>query len=251
MTDPHGTEPDATTGQRSYAQLSDTELTERIRSGAPTALPATQELRERHLSAVLSYARLCGRAQADADQLADLSFGLAAQETCRGIDPWGPWRHHLLLLVQRVAATWAEGGREERLNPAFAEWLGHSGTATGGAAGLPGPRERSPMLGGFLTLSARTPAMSCGTAWWRRRPTRWWPPSRGSRRTPSPRSGRRLGARCARHGCGPIWSVAASRRVRGSGASSRRRYGRTTPGAATTWTAICLAAFRVPGCTAT
>ncbi|WP_413811962.1 ricin-type beta-trefoil lectin domain protein [Streptomyces sp. OE57] len=156
MTDPHGTEPDATTGQRSYAQLSDTELTERIRSGAPTALPATQELRERHLSAVLSYARLCGRTQADADQLADLSLGLAAQETCRGIDPWGPWRHHLLLLVQRVAATWAEGRREERLDPAFAEWLGHSGTTTGGAAGLPGPRERSPMLDGFLTLSART-----------------------------------------------------------------------------------------------
>ncbi|MGV9853743.1 ricin-type beta-trefoil lectin domain protein [Streptomyces sp. NPDC003442] len=156
MTDPHGIEPDATTGQRSYAQLSDTELTERIRSGAPTALPATQELRERHLPAVLSYARLCGRTRADADHLADLSFGLAAQETCRGIDPWGPWRHHLLLLVQRVAATWAEGSREDRLDPAFTEWLGHSGTATGGAAGLPRPRERSPMLGGFLTLSART-----------------------------------------------------------------------------------------------
>ncbi|GAA1102292.1 RICIN domain-containing protein [Streptomyces javensis] len=156
MTDPHGTEPDATTGQRSYARLSDTELTERIRSGAPTALPATQELRRRHLPAVLSYALLCGRTQADAGQLAELSFGLAAQETCRGIDPWGPWRHHLLLLVQRVAATWAEGSRGERLDPAFAEWLGRSGTATGGAAGLPRPGERSAMLGGFLTLSART-----------------------------------------------------------------------------------------------
>ncbi|WP_275558676.1 ricin-type beta-trefoil lectin domain protein [Streptomyces sp. 5-6(2022)] len=156
MTDPHGTEPDATTGQRPYPQLSDTELTERIRSGAPTALPATQELRERHHSAVLSYARLCGRTRADADQLTDLSFGLAAQETCRGIDPWGPWRHHLLLLVQRVAATWAEGGRGERLDPAFAEWLGHCGIAAGGEAGLPRPRERSAMLGGFLTLSART-----------------------------------------------------------------------------------------------
>ncbi|MBP8538363.1 RNA polymerase sigma factor, partial [Streptomyces sp. MK37H] len=156
MTDPHGTEPDATAGQRSHAQLSDTELTERIRSGAPTALPATQELRKRHHPAVLSYARLCVRTQTDADQLADLSFGLAAQETCRGIDPWGPWRHHLLLLVQRVAANWAEGSREERLDPAFTEWLGHSGAATGGAAGHPGPRERSAMLGGFLTLSTRT-----------------------------------------------------------------------------------------------
>ncbi|GAA1691378.1 ricin-type beta-trefoil lectin domain protein [Streptomyces yatensis] len=156
MTDQHGTEPDATAGQRPYAQLSDAELTERIRSGAPTALPATQQLRERHLPAVLSYARLCARTRADADQLADLSFGLAAQETCRGIDPWGPWRHHLLLLVQRVAATWAEGNRAERLDPPFAEWLGRSGITADGEAGRRRPQERSAILGGFLSLSART-----------------------------------------------------------------------------------------------
>ncbi|MCG0287206.1 ricin-type beta-trefoil lectin domain protein [Streptomyces sp. PSAA01] len=156
MTDQHGTEPNATAGQRPYAQLSDAELTERIRSGAPTALPATQQLRERHLPAVLSYARLCARTRADADQLADLSFGLAAQETCRGIDPWGPWRHHLLLLVQRVAATWAEGNRAERLDPPFAEWLGRSGITADGEAGRRRPQERSAILGGFLSLSART-----------------------------------------------------------------------------------------------
>ncbi|MBO3682439.1 RICIN domain-containing protein [Streptomyces sp. NEAU-YJ-81] len=156
MTDQHGTEPDATAGQRPYAQLSDAELTERIRSGAPTALPATQQLRERHLPAVLSYARLCTRTRTDADQLADLSFGLAAQETCRGIDPWGPWRHHLLLLVQRVAATWAEGNRAERLDPTFAEWLGRSGITADREAGHRRARERSAMLGGFLSLSART-----------------------------------------------------------------------------------------------
>ncbi|SED55114.1 RNA polymerase sigma factor [Streptomyces melanosporofaciens] len=250
MTDQHGTEPDATAGQRPYAQLSDAELTERIRSGAPTALPATQQLRERHLPAVLSYARLCTRTRADADQLADLSFGLAAQETCRGIDPWGPWRHHLLLLVQRVAATWAEGNRAERLDPPFAEWLGRSGITADGEAGRRRPQERSAMLGGFLSLSARTRDV----LWYSvvdEDPDTAVATFAGWRRTPSPRSGRRHGAPFARRGCEPIWSVVASRLVRGSGASSRRRCGRTTPGAATTWTAICPPARPAPGCTAT
>ncbi|GDY50753.1 hypothetical protein SVIO_013760 [Streptomyces violaceusniger] len=163
MTDPHGTEPDATTGQRPYPQLSDTELTERIRSGAPTALPATQELRERHLSAVLSYARLCGRTRADADQLTDLSFGLAAQETCRGIDPWGPWRHHLLLLVQRVAATWAEGGRGSG-------WIPRSPSGSATVASPRAVRPDSRGRGSVRPCSAasspsrRAPATSCGTA---------------------------------------------------------------------------------------
>ncbi|MET8010084.1 RICIN domain-containing protein [Streptomyces sp. NPDC005271] len=156
MSDQHGTEPGAAAEKRPYAQLSDAELTERIRAGAPTALPATQELRARHLPWVLSYARLCGRNQTDGNQLAELSFGLAAQETCRGIDPLGPWRHHLMLLVQRVGATWAAGGRRERLDPGFAQWLDGSGITLGDGPGRPRPEERSAMLGGFLTLSART-----------------------------------------------------------------------------------------------
>ncbi|MET8178355.1 ricin-type beta-trefoil lectin domain protein [Streptomyces sp. NPDC005336] len=163
MSDQHGTEPKATAEKRPYAQLPDAGLTERIRAGAPTALPATQELRARHLPAVLSYARLCGRSQTDGNQLAELSLGLAAQETCRGIDPLGPWRHHLLLLVQRVGATWAAGNRRERLDPEFAEWLDGSGITTDDGPGRPRPEERSAMLGGFLTLSARTR----GVLWYR------------------------------------------------------------------------------------
>ncbi|MEU6083667.1 ricin-type beta-trefoil lectin domain protein [Streptomyces sp. NPDC047108] len=108
---------------RSYGRVPDAELTERIRAGAPTAYPATQELRGRHLPAVLAYARLCGENQVAGNQLAAQAFGLAAQEACRGIEPKGTWRHHLLMLVQRVAVTWASGARRVRLDSGFADWL--------------------------------------------------------------------------------------------------------------------------------
>lgn len=67
-----------------YDELSDAALTERVRAGAPTAYPATEELRRRHLPAVLCYARLCARGQSAADQLAAQAFALAWQEVHRG-----------------------------------------------------------------------------------------------------------------------------------------------------------------------
>ncbi|MFE3328949.1 ricin-type beta-trefoil lectin domain protein [Streptomyces sp. NPDC059176] len=141
--------------------LSDAELTERIRSGAPTARPATQELRRRHLSSVLEYARLCGRNQVAGNQLAVQAFGIAAQEARRGIGPRGNWRHHLLLLVQRVGLTWASDSRRERLAPDFVAWIDDTAEARAladvTAADLPEQRRlpfeaSAAMLTGFYRL---------------------------------------------------------------------------------------------------
>ena len=53
-----------------YRRLPDTALAGHIRSGAPTAHPAAREFHRRHLAAVLSYARLCGRDRAAGNRLA-------------------------------------------------------------------------------------------------------------------------------------------------------------------------------------
>ncbi|MGP3983668.1 ricin-type beta-trefoil lectin domain protein [Streptomyces sp. KR80] len=140
-----------------HGDLSDVELTERIRAGAPTAQPATQELRRRHLPAVLAYARLCGKNQVAGNQLASQAFALAAQETCRGIEPRRPWRHHLLMLVQRVAVGWAAGSRRVRLEDDFAAWIDATTVATppGGEPHGPSIEDTSAMLGGFHRLPER------------------------------------------------------------------------------------------------
>ncbi|MEV6316954.1 ricin-type beta-trefoil lectin domain protein [Streptomyces sp. NPDC051776] len=133
MPELHSTNHSSEADTRSYGRVPDAELTERIRAGAPTAYPATQELRRRHLPAVLAYARLCGENQVAGNQLAAQAFGLAAQEACRGIEPEGTWRHHLLMLVQRVAATWASGARRVRLESGFADWIDETAFPEGGA----------------------------------------------------------------------------------------------------------------------
>ncbi|MEV6787223.1 hypothetical protein AB0M96_33455, partial [Streptomyces sp. NPDC051098] len=126
MPELHQGGPDPADHMQAHLALSDAELTERIRAGAPPAFPATQELKRRHLPAVLAYARLCGRDQVAGNQLAVQAFDLAAQEAIRGIEPRGNWRHHLLMLVQRVGLTWAEGNRRDRLEPDFAAWADES-----------------------------------------------------------------------------------------------------------------------------
>lgn len=165
MPELHRVTPDATGENRVYAALSDAELTERIRAGAPPAHPAVQELRRRHLPAVISYARLCGRHQVAGTQLAIQAFSLAAEEAVRGIEPRGNWRHHVLTLVQRVGRTWAFGDRRDRLEPEFVAWLGD-------AADRPAPGQEdsgahlfevsSAMLAGFYRL----PALTRGVLWY-------------------------------------------------------------------------------------
>jgi hypothetical protein len=99
------------------AGASDARLTELLRAGSSTAYAALQELRARHRASVLAYARLCTTGESGAEQLAAQSFTLAARETARGIDPNVPWRHQLLLLTGRVAASWARDQRAAGLDP--------------------------------------------------------------------------------------------------------------------------------------
>ncbi|MFE0629748.1 ricin-type beta-trefoil lectin domain protein [Streptomyces sp. NPDC058864] len=147
-----------------YDELSDAALTERIRAGAPTAYPATEELRRRHLPAVACYARLCARDGAAADQLTAQAFALAWQEVHRGVDPRGPWRHRLLMLVHQAAAVWAGGSRRERLGDGYAAFIDDIRGAEQRLPGLPGlpvhPRlhlaERSGLVGGFAVLPQHT-----------------------------------------------------------------------------------------------
>ncbi|MET8134050.1 RICIN domain-containing protein [Streptomyces sp. NPDC005251] len=99
------------------AGASDARLTELLRGGTSTAYAALQELRGRHRASVLAYARLCTTGESGAGQLAAQTFTLAARETARGIDPNVPWRHQLLLLAGRVAASWARDQRAAGLDP--------------------------------------------------------------------------------------------------------------------------------------
>ncbi|MCD7441665.1 RICIN domain-containing protein [Streptomyces lincolnensis] len=102
---------------RAYGDASDTRLTDLLRADSATAYQALQELRARHHPSVLAYARLCATGETPARQLAAQAFTLAARETARGIDPGVPWRHRLLLLTVREAATWAADARAAGLDP--------------------------------------------------------------------------------------------------------------------------------------
>ncbi|MBC2908195.1 ricin-type beta-trefoil lectin domain protein, partial [Streptomyces cupreus] len=128
-----------------WADDSDVRLTELLRADSATAFAALQELRARHLPAVLRYARLCATSDSVARQLAAQVFTLAARETARGIDPGGPWRHRLLLLTGRLAATWATDEHAAGLDAGLLLVLN--------AAGPSGPVP--PMLGAFQSLPAR------------------------------------------------------------------------------------------------
>ncbi|MFI6937023.1 ricin-type beta-trefoil lectin domain protein [Streptomyces sp. NPDC050287] len=100
-----------------YAGASDARLTELLRADTATAYLGLQELRARHRPSVLAYARLCATSESTARQLAAQAFTLAARETARGTDPGVPWRHRLLLLTGRVAASWAVDERSAGLDP--------------------------------------------------------------------------------------------------------------------------------------
>ncbi|TQK42776.1 DNA-directed RNA polymerase specialized sigma24 family protein [Streptomyces sp. SLBN-118] len=147
-----------------YAALSDAELTERVRAGAPAAHPAAQELKRRHLPAALTYARVCGRNPAAGHQLAVQAFDLAVQEACRGIEPRGNWRHHVLMLVQRVGLNWAAGSRRDRLESGFAVWIDESADFT--APGVPLSRLRFEASSAMLTGFYRLPELTRGVLWY-------------------------------------------------------------------------------------
>ncbi|MEV4918240.1 RICIN domain-containing protein [Streptomyces tirandamycinicus] len=153
MPELHDAGPPRRHGPGDDSALPDAELGERIRSGAPRAHPALRELKRRHLPAVLAYARLCGRNQTAGDQLAVQALRRASEEACRGIEPRGHWRHHLLTLVRGVGVDWARGGRRDRLSPGFAAWIdADSGTvsAAGAVTGEPTAGGSLPSAGGSL-----------------------------------------------------------------------------------------------------
>ncbi|MFJ9147430.1 ricin-type beta-trefoil lectin domain protein [Streptomyces sp. NPDC102270] len=125
---------------------SDARLTELLRADTATAYAALVELRARHQSSVLAYARLCTAGESAARQLAAQTFTLAARETARGVDPGVPWRHRLLLLTARSAAAWAGDDRAAGLDPGVLLLLNTAGPA--------GPVP--PMLAAFESLPART-----------------------------------------------------------------------------------------------
>ncbi|MED7821161.1 ricin-type beta-trefoil lectin domain protein [Streptomyces chiangmaiensis] len=124
---------------------SDTRLTELLRADTATSYQALQELRSRHRSPVLSYARLCTTSEPAARQLAGQAFTLAARETARGIDPGVPWRHRLLLLTVRLARSWATDERAGGLDPGLLLVMNTAGPA--------GPVP--PMLSAFQSLPSR------------------------------------------------------------------------------------------------
>ncbi|MFF3709577.1 ricin-type beta-trefoil lectin domain protein [Streptomyces phaeochromogenes] len=135
-----------------HAGAADARLTELLRADTRTAYAALRELRLRHRPAVLAYARLCTTADSAARQLTDRAFALAAQETARGSDPGGPWRHQLLLLAGRVAVTWTGDERAGRLDPGLLARLR--------TAGPEGPTP--PLLDAFRSLPSRVQ----GLAWY-------------------------------------------------------------------------------------
>ncbi|MEW2159551.1 RICIN domain-containing protein [Streptomyces sp. NPDC007189] len=124
----------------------DARLTELLRSPTATAYPALQELRRRHLPAVLAYARLCAASESAARRLAAETVTTVARETARGVDPAVPLRHRLLLLAGRAAATWARDDRSAGLDPALLLVLNTSGLPEG-----PTP----PLLPAFRSLPSR------------------------------------------------------------------------------------------------
>ncbi|MFJ9898759.1 ricin-type beta-trefoil lectin domain protein [Streptomyces sp. NPDC091280] len=128
---------------------SDTRLTDLLRADTATLYPALQELRARHQPSVLSYARLCTTSESAARQLAAQTFTLAARETARGVDPGVPWRHQLLLLTGRVAASWSRDDRSTGLDSGLLLLLNTTDPAPA-------------MLPAFLSL----PSRSQGLVWY-------------------------------------------------------------------------------------
>ncbi|MFD1658194.1 ricin-type beta-trefoil lectin domain protein [Streptomyces caeni] len=138
------------TGGGMHSEVSDARLTELLRTDTPSAYPALRELRGRHRPAVLAYARLCAVDETAARQLTARVFALAARDTAHGNDPRGPWRHQLLLLAGRVAASWAAD--DERASRLDAGLLGQLRAA--GAEGLV-----PPMLTAFRALPIRVQSL--------------------------------------------------------------------------------------------
>lgn len=136
----------AVPGHEIHEGASDARLTELLRADTVTAYPALQELRARHHPHVLAYARLCTPNESMARQLAAQAFTLAARETARGIDSGLPWRHQLLLLVARLAGSWAGDGRAAGLEAGLLLVL----NSVGPSGPLP------PMLTAFQSLPSRT-----------------------------------------------------------------------------------------------
>ncbi|WP_055490233.1 RICIN domain-containing protein [Streptomyces sp. TP-A0356] len=128
-----------------HSAVSDTRLTELLRTDTPTAYPALRELRTRHRPAVHTYARLCTVDETAARQLTAQAFALAARDTARGSDPHGPWRHQLLLLTGRVTAAWATDERVTRLDAALLTQLRSAGSEG----------STPPMLAAFQALPIR------------------------------------------------------------------------------------------------
>ncbi|MEU1009601.1 RICIN domain-containing protein [Streptomyces sp. NPDC005890] len=125
----------------------DARLTELLRSPTHTAYPALQELRRRHHTAVLGYARLCAVNEPVARRLAAEAFAAAARETARGVEPAVPLRHRLLLLTARLAAAWARDERSVGIDPGLLLVLNATGRPEG-----PTP----PLLSAFQSLPSRT-----------------------------------------------------------------------------------------------
>ncbi|MGW1726347.1 ricin-type beta-trefoil lectin domain protein [Streptomyces sp. NPDC002306] len=128
-----------------HTGASDARLTALLRADNASAYPALQELRARHQSSVLAYARLCTTGDSAARQLAAQTYTVAARETARGTDPDIPLRHRLLLLTGRLAASWAADERAAGLDPALLLLLS--------TAGPNGPVP--PMLAAFRSLPSR------------------------------------------------------------------------------------------------
>jgi DNA-directed RNA polymerase specialized sigma24 family protein len=157
--------PDTADEDNDCTGLPDGELTERIRAGAPSAYPAVQELRRRHMPALRGYAMLCGRNTLAGNQLAVQAFDLATQEACRGIGPEGCWGGHLLTVLQRIGLTWATGSRRARLEPGFAAWLDDN---TDVAPPFPpeSPRPRLRAASPMPTAFRRLPEQTRGILWY-------------------------------------------------------------------------------------
>ncbi|MEU1556274.1 RICIN domain-containing protein [Streptomyces scabiei] len=139
-----GARPDDGSEHR-HGDASDARLTALLRADSPIAYTALRELRERHHPSVLAYARLCAASESSALELATQAFTTATRETARGTEAAVPWRHQLLLLTVRVAATWTTDEHATGLAPALRPVLA--------AAGPEGPVP--PLLAAFRLLPPR------------------------------------------------------------------------------------------------
>ncbi|MFD0273111.1 RICIN domain-containing protein [Kitasatospora sp. NPDC127111] len=101
----------------------DVEVARLIRGGHARGRSALEEVTHRHAGAVRTYASLfCGEDQA-AEKLVEESFERTLEAVHTDAGPTESWRPHLLAEVRRVAAGWADSGREAALSPGFVAWL--------------------------------------------------------------------------------------------------------------------------------